>query len=244
VARFDDPAFYGDKWADTFDEQEGEVDPTAAVDFLAGIAGGGRVLELGIGTGRVALPLAGRGLTVEGVDASQAMVERLRAKPGGTSIPVVIGDMVQVPVPGKFELAYLITSALFSLLDQSRQVECFRNVARALGPSGVFVIECYVPEPTRYARGQLVQALAVSENSVTVEFSRHYAVEQRVTTQFITLDGQGMHVLPVAIRYSWPSELDLMAEMAGLRLRERYGDWNRRPFDARSRKHISVYHRS
>jgi SAM-dependent methyltransferase len=243
VARFDDPSFYGDHWAETYDEQDGEVDPTAAVEFLAGIAGDGRVLELGIGTGRVALPLAGRGVTVEGVDASQPMVERLRAKPGGESIPVTFGDMVEVPVQGKFKLVYLNTSALFSLLEQARQAECFRNAARVLEPGGAFVIECYVPELTRYARGQLVQALAVSEDSVTIEVSRHYAVEQRVTTQFITWDKQGMHVLPVAIRYSWPSELDLMGEMAGLRLTERYADWNRRPFNARSRAHISVYER-
>jgi SAM-dependent methyltransferase len=242
--KFGDPAFYGDHWAATYDEDDGEIDPTAAVDFLAGIAAGGRALELGIGTGRVALPLAGRGVTVEGVDASQAMVERLRAKPGGESIPVTIGDMVDVPVQGQFRLAFLNTSALFSLLDQSRQVDCFRNVARALEPGGVFVVECYVPEVTRYVRGQLVQALAVSEDSVTIEVSRHYAVQQRVTTQFITLDEKGMHVLPVAIRYSWPSELDLMAEIAGLRLQERYSDWKRRPFDSRSRKHISVYQRS
>jgi SAM-dependent methyltransferase len=243
VVRVDDPAFYGDTWAEIYDEDDGQVDPTAAVDFLAGFVGGGRVLELAIGTGRVALPLAGRGVTVEGVDASQAMVDRLRAKPGGKSIPVVIGDMADVPVPGKFQLAYLLTNTMFSLLHQSRQVECFRNVARVLDPGGVFVIECFVPELTRYARGQLVQALAVSEDSVTLEFSRHYAVEQRITSQFITLDGQGMRMLPTVVRYAWPSELDLMAEMAGLRLRERYSDWSRRPFNSRSRAHISVYQR-
>ena len=243
MAGFGDPAFYGDRWADVYDEHHGWLDPAAAVEFLAGLAGDGRALELAIGTGRVALPLAGRGIALEGVDASEAMVARLRAKPGGDSFPVVIGDMAEVPVSGPFRLVYLIFNTLFGLLTQDRQAECFTNVARVLGPDGVFVIECFVPDLARFDRGQRVRAREVTEDSATIEVSRHDAVLQRVTTQIVTMDGQGMRLRPVALRYSWPGELDLMAQAARLRLAERYGDWDRRPFDSLSSKHISVYQR-
>jgi SAM-dependent methyltransferase len=243
VAGFDDPAFYGDRWAGVYDEHFAEMDPAPAVEFLARLAGNERVLELAIGTGRVALPLAGRGIAVEGVDASEAMVNRLRAKPGGESIPVVIGDMAEVPAAGPFGLVYLVFNALFGLLSKDRQAECFRNVARVLGPGGVFIIECFVPDLTRFDRGQRVQARAVAEDTAVLELSRHDLVHQRITTQVITFDGQGTHLRPVALRYSWPSELDLMARQAGLRLRERYGDWDKRPFHSASDRHISVYQR-
>jgi SAM-dependent methyltransferase len=243
VAGFDDPAFYGDRWAGVYDEYFAEMDPAPAVEFLARLAGNERVLELAIGTGRVALPLAGRGIAVEGVDASEAMVNRLRAKPGGESIPVVIGDMAEVPAAGPFGLVYLVFNALFGLLSKDRQAECFRNVARVLGPGGVFIIECFVPDLTRFDRGQRVQARAVAEDTAVLELSRHDLVHQRITTQVITFDGQGTHLRPVALRYSWPSELDLMARQAGLRLRERYGDWDKRPFHSASDRHISVYQR-
>jgi SAM-dependent methyltransferase len=240
---FDDPAFYGDKWAGVYDEHHGDMDPAAAVEFLAGLAGDGPVLELAIGTGRVALPLAARGIPVEGVEASAAMVERLRAKPGGEAIPVVIGDMAQVPAEGTYPLVYLVFNTLFGLLSQERQAECFAGVARVLGPGGVFVVECFVPDVARFDRGQRVQALAVTEDSATLEVSRHDAVLQRITTQIITFSAGGTDLRPVAIRYCWPSELDLMARQAGLRLRERYAGWDRRPFEAGSRGHVSVYQR-
>jgi methyltransferase family protein len=134
VAGFDDPAFYGDRWAEVYDEHHAEFDPAPAVEFLAGLAGDRRALELAIGTGRIALPLAGRGVAVEGIDASAAMVEQLRAKPGGASIPVVIGDMAQVAVTGPFGLVYLVFNTLFGLLSQAQQATCFGNVARVLGP--------------------------------------------------------------------------------------------------------------
>jgi SAM-dependent methyltransferase len=237
MAGFDDPAFYGDRWAGVYDEHHAGMDPAPAVEFLAGLAGDGLVLELAIGTGRVALPLAGRGIAVEGIDASEAMVAGLRAKPGGESIPVVIGDMAQVPASRPFRLVF---NALFGLLSQA---ECFRNVARVLDQGGVFVIECFVPDLARFDRGQRVQTRAVTEDSAIIELSRHDVAQQRITTQIVTLDGQGTHLRPVALRYSWPGELDLMAQQAGLQLRERYGDWDRRPFDSSSRGHVSVYQR-
>jgi SAM-dependent methyltransferase len=238
---FDDPASYGDRWADVYDEHHGELDPAPAVEFLAGLAGGGRVLELAIGTGRVALPLAGRGISVEGVDASRAMVGRLRAKPGAEPIQVTIGDMADVPVSGPFQLVYLVFNTLFGLLSQQRQADCFGNVARVLEPGGLFVIECFVPDLGRFDRGQRVQARAVTEDSAVLEMTLHDPAQQRLTTQVVTFDGQGIHLRPVAVRYSWPGELDLMAGQAGLRLRERHGDWDRQPFTSSSRKHVSVY---
>jgi SAM-dependent methyltransferase len=244
MAGFDDPAFYGDRWADVYDEHHRSLDPATAVDFLAGLAGGGPVLELAIGTGRVALPLAERGLVVEGVDASAAMVARLRAKPGGESIKVAIGDMADVPVSGPFRLVYLVFNTLFGLLTAERQADCFGNVARVLGAGGAFVIECFVPDLARFDRGQRMQALDVTEDSASFELSRHDAARQLVTTQIVTLAEHGMRMRPVAIRYCWPSELDLMARQAGLQLTERYADWNRRPFDSASGGHVSVYRRA
>jgi SAM-dependent methyltransferase len=202
------------------------------------------VLELAIGTGRVALPLAARGITAEGIDAPAAMTDRLRAKPGGDSIPVTAGDMAQVPASGPFRLVYLVFNALFGLLSQERQAECFAGVARVLAPGGRSAIECFVPDLARSDRGQRVRARAASGDSAVIEVSRHDRVRQRVDTQMITFDGQGMHPRPVAICYSWPAELDLMAGRAGLRLAERYAGRDRRPFTSASDSHVSVYQRA
>ena len=240
MAGFDDPAFFGDRWADVYDERT-TLDPAPAVEFLAELADGGRVLELAIGTGRVALPLAARGVAVEGIEGSAAMVERLRAKPGGDRIPVVVGDMADVAAEGPFRLVYLVFNTLFNLPDADRQADCFRNVARVLEPGGAFVLECFVPDLSRYDRGQRVEALAVTEDAAMIEVALHDAVAQRVRTQKVTFDAQGIRLHPVALRYCWPSELDLMAAAAGLRLEGRYADWDRRPFVSDSRSHVSVY---
>ncbi len=149
-----------------------------------------------------------------------------------------------MPVSGRFQLVYLVFNTLFGLLSQARQAECFASVARVLDPGGMFVIECFVPDLARFDRDQRVQARSVTEDSAVIEVSRHDRVQQRVNTQMITLDGQGMHLRPVAIRYSWPAELDLMADRAGLRLTERYADWDRRPFTSASSGRVSVYQRA
>lgn len=243
MASFDEPAFYGDRWAAVYDELVAGSDPVAAAEFLAGLADGGPALELAIGTGRVALPLAALGVRVHGIDASQAMVDQLRAKPGGDAIPITIGDMAEVGVTGSFRLVYLIFNTLFGLLNQQRQAECFRNVARVLEPGGFFVIECFVPDVTRYRYGQLAQVREVTEDSATLQLSRHDVAAQRVTTQVITFDQRGMQMRPIALRYSWPGELDLMADRVGLKLRERYSGWDRKPFESASAEHVSVYER-
>ena len=243
MSGFDDPEFFGERWADVYAEGPAPdgPDPGPAVEFLAGLPGRGRVLELAIGTGRVGLPLAARGITVEGVEASEQMVARMRAKPGGEQIPVSIGDMADVPAKGPFRLVYLVFNTLFNLPSQDRQVACFRNVARVLDAGGAFVLECFVPDPARFDRGQRVEALAVTEDSATIEVFSHDAAAQRYRTQKITFSSQGIRMLPVALRYCWPSELDLMAGQAGLRLAERYAGWDRRPFGSDAVAHVSVY---
>jgi SAM-dependent methyltransferase len=240
VSVFDDPGLFGRLWAEDYDAGT-NPDPGPAVDFLAGLAQGGPVLELAIGTGRVALPLAARGLAVEGVEASPEMVARLRAKPGGGQIPVAIGDMADVPVTGPFRLVYLVFNTLFNLVDAGRQQDCFHNVARVLAPGGAFVLEAFVPNPASFDRDEQVQMRAVTEDSATIRLHRYDRGAQRFIRQTITFDSQGVHLKPFAMRYCWPDQMDEMAGQAGLRLAERYADWHRRPFDADSTDHISVY---
>ncbi|MEH0972386.1 class I SAM-dependent methyltransferase [Micromonospora sp. CPCC 205546] len=236
---FDDPGLFGRLWADTYDGP-GNPDPAPAVDFLAGLADGGPVLELAIGTGRVALPLAERGVMVEGVEASPEMVAKLRAKPGG-DIPVVIGDMADVPVTGPYRLAYLVFNTLFNLVEAERQADCFRNVARVLAPGGAFVIETFVPDPADFDRDEQVQMRAVAEDSATIRVHQYDRAAQTFVRQTITFDRDGVHLRPFAMRYLWPEQVDELAERAGLRLAGRYADWQRSSFGADSASHVSVY---
>ncbi|MFG2048294.1 class I SAM-dependent methyltransferase [Micromonospora sp. NPDC048935] len=237
---FDDPGLFGRLWAAGYDSP-GNPDPVPAVDFLADLADGGPVLELAIGTGRVALPLAERGLDVHGVEASEEMVAQMRAKPGGDRIPVVVADMADVPVTGEFRLAYLVFNTLFNLVDAERQADCFRNVARVLSPGGAFVIETFVPDPRTFDADEQVQVWGVTEDSATIRLHRYDRPAQSFIRQTITFDAGGVHLKPFAMRYAWPHQIDEMAQRAGLRLTERYADWHRRPFTADSPSHISVY---
>ncbi|MFE2614957.1 class I SAM-dependent methyltransferase [Micromonospora chalcea] len=239
---FDDPGLFGRLWASTYDGP-GNPDPAPAVDFLAPLADGGPVLELAVGTGRVALPLAARGLTVEGVEASPEMVAHLRAKPGGADLPVTIGDMADVPVTGPYRLVFLVFNTLFNLVSEERQAACFRNVARVLAPGGAFVIETFVPDPADFDRDEQIQVREVTEDSATIRLHRYDRAAQTFVRQTVTFDASGVHLKPFAMRYAWPEQVDELAERAGLRLTERYADWDRSPFDADSRSHISVYRR-
>ncbi|ASO18857.1 SAM-dependent methyltransferase [Actinoalloteichus hoggarensis] len=243
MIEFGDPAFF-DRYAADYDQ--GTIpDPAPAVDFLADLVpDGGRVLELAVGTGRVALPLAARGIAVEGIEGSPAMAERLRAKPGGDAVPTTIGDMAEVAVTGPFRLAYLVFNTLFNLVTQQRQIDCFRNVASVLEPGGLFVVECFIQDVTEFDRNQRVATRALTEDSVRMEYQLHDPVAQTVTYQRVRLGAEGTTLSPIRLRYCWPSELDLMARLAGMRLRERYDHWDRRPFTAASRRHVSVYERT
>ena len=231
---------YGERIAGAYDDWYGSCDE-GTVTTLRELAGGGRALELGIGTGRVALPLQQAGVEVHGIDASQAMVDRLRAKPGGDTIPVTVGDFADVAVEGEFSLVFALFSTFFSLLTQDEQVRCFQNVARHLGAGGAFVIEAFVPDLARYDRGQDVRAVRVGTDEVRLGVSQLDPVGQQITSQQIALTEEGARLYPVKIRYAWPSELDLMARLAGLGLRHRWEDWQRAPFAQGSSRHISVY---
>jgi SAM-dependent methyltransferase len=217
-----------------------EADPTAAVDVLAEVAAGGAALEFAIGTGRVALPLAARGVSVAGVEASPEMIVKLRAKPGGEAIPVTLGDMAEAGPVGEFDLVFLVFNTLFNLTTQDAQVRCFQNAARRLSPRGVFVLEAFTPDIAYLDRGT-VRTMGVSFGAAWLEALAHDPVTQTVDYQRIRLSSDGVRLIPLAMRYAWPAEMDLMARVAGLELRERWADWDRSPFTAKSRKHISVY---
>jgi SAM-dependent methyltransferase len=239
-----DAASYGDKIADVYDEWYSKLDTSGAVDLLAELAGTGPVLELGIGTGRVALPLSERGVDVHGIDASGAMVAKLRAKPGGDRIPVTMGDFADVAVEGQFALVAVVFSTLFALTSQEEQLRCFRNVAQHLTDAGLFVLEAFVPDVARFDRLQRVGAAKLKDDELMLEASRHDPTRQRVDSRHVVLSDEGIKLYPVKVRYAYPSELDLMAQLAGLQLRERWGGWRREPFSASSIWHVSVYERA
>jgi SAM-dependent methyltransferase len=233
---------YGERIADIYDEWYSAFDE-AAVNTLSEMARGGRVLELGIGTGRIALPLRQKGVVVHGIDASTAMVAKLRAKPGGENIPVTIGDFADVAIEGQFSLIYVLFNTFFALLTQEAQLRCFENVARHLGPEGVFVMEAFVPDVARFSGGQTTRTIGLTEAEVRLDATLHDPLTQQITIQHVVLSEQGVRLYPVKLRYVWPSELDLMARLAGLSLRERWGSWTRDSFTADSGQHISVYGR-
>jgi SAM-dependent methyltransferase len=237
------PAGYGDLWDEIYDDEHAANDPSAAVAFLADLADGGRVLELGIGTGRIALPLSELGVTVTGVDSSSAMVQRLQRKAGGRQVEVLIGDMASCELGGPYRLAFVAFNTIFTLADQESQFSCFRNVVRALEPDGRFVVECFVPDPERFRDGdQAVRAIPGSSSQrFRLNVSLHSPIEQRVESDvWMVRDGR-IEVLPITLRYIWPSEMDLMAQLAGLDLDARFGNWERGPFGAFSTSHVSVY---
>jgi SAM-dependent methyltransferase len=239
---------FGERFADVYDTWTGsrrtEAETLESVEVLADLAAGGTVLELAIGTGRMALPLAARGLSVHGIDASEAMVAKLREKPGGDAIPVTIGNFADVAVNGAFDLVFLVFNTLFNLTSQDDQVRCFHNVAWHLTAGGVFVVEAFMPDITRFVDGQALRVDQVTIDSAVLEASVHDPVAQIVQCQYIEVTQDRARLYPVPMRYAWPSELDLMARLAGLELRERWGGWDRSPFTASSSGHVSVYARA
>jgi SAM-dependent methyltransferase len=226
-----------------YDEHAAEMfDPavvTPVVDLLAGLAGPGGALEFGIGTGRIALPLAERGVRVAGIDSSPAMVARLRAKPGGGDLEVAVGDFAGTRVGGEFALVYLIFNTINNLVTQDAQVACFENAAAHLARGGRFVIETTVPDLQNLPVGQTI--IPFRADPAGISFDVYDVVTQRFSSQhFDFVDGR-VEAFPVEFRYAWPAELDLMARVAGLRLRDRWAGWRREPFTSLSRGHVSVY---
>jgi SAM-dependent methyltransferase len=239
----DEDGYFGEEVAARYDASSAEmfeaavVEPT--VDFLADLAGDGRALELGIGTGRIALPLAARGVPVHGIELSKAMVARLRAKPGGEDIGVTIGDFSTATADGTFSLAYLVFNTIGNLTTQEAQAACFGNVARHLEPGGCFVIEVGVPGLRRLPTGESFHVFDAGATHWGID-EYDVASQGLVSHHFSLVDGR-WQLVSVPFRYVWPSELDLMAGLAGMTLRERWSDWHREPFMSESRKHVSVW---
>jgi SAM-dependent methyltransferase len=238
-----DDGYFDERVAARYDESSAEmfdadvVDP--AVDFLAELAGEGRALEFAIGTGRIALPLARRGVQVHGIDMSEAMVARLKAKPGGEDIGVSIGDFATTTVEGSFSLTYLVFNTIMNLTTQAAQVACFRNAAAHLEPGGCFVIEVMVPELQRLPPGETFRVFHGSERSWGID--EYDVANQGLISHHLDIADAKLERVSMPFRYAWPSEYDLMAELAGMHLRERLTGWKQEPFTSESRKHVSVW---
>ena len=235
--------YFDEQVARRYDESVAEMfEPArvgAVVDFIAALAGTGRALELGIGTGRIALPLAQHGVPVEGIELSRAMVARLRAKPGGADIPVAIGDFATTTVEGSFSVAYLVFNTIMNLTTQAAQVECFRNVSGHLEPGGCFVVEVHVPELRLLPPGETFRPFHVSESKWGID--EYDVANQGLISHHLEIADGRFERFSIPFRYVWPAELDLMAQIAGMRLRERWSDWSREPFTSDSGTHISVW---
>jgi SAM-dependent methyltransferase len=238
-----DDGYFGERVAarydETYDYQAAPEVIEPVLDLLSELAGDGPALELGVGTGRIALPLAQRGVSVHGIELSRAMAARLKAKPGADAVGITIGDFSTTRVEGSFRLAYLLVNTIMNLTSQEAQVACFRNVAAHLEPGGCFLIEVLVPELQRLPPGDTHRVFSAEE--------RHWGIDEfdvarqgLISHHLLEVDGQ-LERRSIPFRYVWPSELDLMAQLAGMRLRDRWSDWSREPFTSESRQHISVW---
>ncbi len=231
-------ATFDARWAGSFAPEV--VEP--AVRTLAELAGSGAALEFGVGTGRLALPLSRAGVPVAGLELSAAMVEQLRAKPGGDTVAVTIGDFATTRVKGTFSLVFLVRNTITNLTTQAEQVSCFENAAAHLEPGGCFVIENYIPALRQLPPGQTVRPFEVTPTHLGFE-EYDLASQIALSHHYWFVDGQ-VDTFTSAHRYVWPSELDLMARLAGLELRARWADWHRQPFTADSESHISIWTRA
>jgi SAM-dependent methyltransferase len=236
------PATYGERVADVYDEWYDETNP-CEFELLAELAAGGRVLELGIGTGRVSIPLSAAGVEVHGIDVSPAIVRRLHAKEGGAAIPVTIGDMADVPVDGEFSLVFVVFSTFFMLNTEEAQQRCFRNVAAHLAPGGRFLIRTFVPDDARIDRGEHLGVRSVGVDMVRLDASVYDLPAQRCDTTQIRITESGIRLVHARLRYAYPPQLDQMAHSAGLELESRWASFTRDPFTDDSPFHVSVYRR-
>jgi SAM-dependent methyltransferase len=239
------PETYGEQVADVYDEwYRMPHDERQECSTLAELAGAGRALELGIGTGRIALPLAARGVDVHGIDSSPAMLEQLRAKPGGDRITTTLGNMADVDVDGEFSLVFVSFNTFFMLTSQAEQVRCFRNVAAHLAPGGRFLVRAFIPDTSRIERGEHVSVREAGMHRVRLDASVYDALEQRVDTTQVRIEPDGIRFVHAKLRFAPPSELDLMAQLAGLELESRWESFDRTPFTAASAFAVSLYRRA
>jgi SAM-dependent methyltransferase len=235
--------YFGEPVAARYDESSADMfEPTVVdpvVDLLAELAGDGDALELGIGTGRIAIPLSRRGVPVHGIDLSEAMVARLRAKPGTERIGVTIGDFATTTVEGRFSVAYLVFNTIMNLTTQDEQVACFQNVAGHLEPGACFVVEVGLPDLQRLPPGETIRPFAVTETRLG--FDEYDVATQGLISHHYTVTDGNLEIRSIPFRYVWPSELDLMARLAGMTPRNRWSGWNREPFTGNSRKLVAVW---
>jgi trans-aconitate methyltransferase len=235
-----DNSTYGDQIAEIYDEFYADFDP-ASIELLAELAGSGFALELGIGTGRIALPLHKKGVKVQGIDASEAMLSKLRSKPLGSEIEVLTSSFADFKIDKRFQLIYVVFNTFFNLSTQEEQVRCFKTVREHLSTDGKFLIEVFIPDPCRFVDHQTVRTIDLAEERVRLEISQIDPIAQQVTSQHTLISKDGIRFHPVRLRFVWPSELDLMAQLAGLTLRHRWGSWSKDKLGKHSRMHISVY---
>lgn len=238
-----DPTLYGAGIADDYDDLYADLDTSGAVQRLADLAEGGPVLEFGIGTGRLALPLMERGIEVHGVEASDEMVAKLRTKPLGDRVRVIDGDFCHVEAGADFALVVLAFNTIFALPDQQAQVRCFACAARHLRPGGRFVLEAWVPDIGAFRHNRAVRPRIQRADAISVEVAELDPVHQIMRTTQTVMRNGSVRLYPANHRYAWPAELDLMAQLAGMRLTDRWQDWKGAPFTENSRDHISVYER-
>jgi SAM-dependent methyltransferase len=238
--------YFGERVAERYDESSAEMfDPSRVepvVDFLVELATDGSALELGIGTGRIALPLAQRGIRVHGIDLSEAMVAKLRAKPGASDIGVTVGDFATTTVEKRFSVAYLVFNTIMNLTTQAEQVACFQNVAAHLQPGGCFVTEVGVPDLQRLPPGETFRPFTVS--ATRLGFDEYDIAAQGLISHHYWIEDGRFETVSMPFRYVWPAELDLMARLAGMSLRERWSGWRREPFTSDSRQHVSVWQKA
>jgi SAM-dependent methyltransferase len=247
----DDPSdgWFPESIAADYDDPEGSSAPEVVnpiVDLLADLADGGPALELAIGTGRIAVPLSGRGVPVRGIELSRAMADRIGDKPGGEDIDVTIGDMTSTRVPGEFSLVYLVFNTISNVTTQDGQVDVFRSAAAHLRPGGLFLIEVGIPDLRRMPPGQDTVPISVAPDNDGgyVGFDHYDVATQLFTSNHVTVTADGGRFRTIPFRYAWPAEMDLMARIAGMRLKHRWADWDRSPFEHESTKQVSVWEKA
>lgn len=235
------PETFGELNARDYDEHNDPGTTAAEVALIRELAGDGRVLELASGTGRIAIPLAQAGVDISGLEASPLMVDRMREKPGGEEIPVMIGDMSKFAVDGTFDLIFLVFNTIFNLQSQEEQIQCFVNVSKHLTSGGIFLVAAFVPDFNSFQNNQRVGLRQMARDSVWLDTCQHDPVQQLLEFQRVRVTEEGLRLVPLRLRYIWPAEMDLMARMAGLTPKEKWGGWDKSPFDANSEMHVSIY---